>query len=278
MRNKKKKFSIICATVGRSNQINKLCKSLDNQIYKNFELIICDQNRQNFNLKLKKIYTGIKIIFLKSKIGLSKARNKGVKVAKGDYFLFLDDDVYFNKNFLKNIDKTINKTKADILAYSVVNKHGKFLLNYPKKDTYLNNTSEIFNSISSVSFAIKSNKKIFFDNKIGLGSKSIYQSGEETDYILKAIRNFNFKVYFKRNIYLFHEIKQVSLLTEIKKNFFYGCGWSYVVKKNNFHISFVIKNIFKLILNFIFNFLTLNFKKTMISISAIFGRTFGLFY
>ena len=62
--------------MGRSNQINKLCKSLDNQIYKNFELIICDQNRQNFNLKLKKIYTGIKIIFLKSKIGLSKARNK----------------------------------------------------------------------------------------------------------------------------------------------------------------------------------------------------------
>ena len=120
---------------------------------------------------------------MKSKIGLSKARNKGVKVAKGDYFLFLDDDVYFNKNFLKNIDKTINKTKADILAYSVVNKHGKFLLNYPKKDTYLNNTSEIFNSISSVSFAIKSNKKIFFDNKIGLGSKKVFINQERKQII-----------------------------------------------------------------------------------------------
>ena len=48
-KNKKNLFSIICATLGKENNLFKLCESLQSQNYKKFELIICDQNKKNFN-------------------------------------------------------------------------------------------------------------------------------------------------------------------------------------------------------------------------------------
>ena len=100
-KNKKNLFSIICATLGKENNLFKLCESLQSQNYKKFELIICDQNKENFNRVTIKKFKKIKIKFLKTKIGLSKSRNQGIKVASGDFFIFLDDDILLKKNYLK---------------------------------------------------------------------------------------------------------------------------------------------------------------------------------
>jgi len=39
------KFSLILATLGRDNEIAKFLESLKNQSYKEFELIVVDQNQ-----------------------------------------------------------------------------------------------------------------------------------------------------------------------------------------------------------------------------------------
>ena len=90
-------FSIICATINNLNQIKKLCNSLQKQKYKKFELIICDQNKNNNNIIIKNIYKNLRIRFVKSSVGLSKARNKGINISKGNFLIFLDDDVTFKK-------------------------------------------------------------------------------------------------------------------------------------------------------------------------------------
>lgn len=281
MRNKKKQnysFSIISATLGKNNRLEKLCDSLKKQVYKKFELIICDQNKENFNKKLKYVYKNIKITFIKSKKGLSIARNKGIIEAKGDYLLFLDDDIYLKKNFFKVLNQLLNRNKADILCYKVQDNEKKTLLNYPKKNCFIKSPSQIFNSISSVSFTISNKKKIFFDKKLGLGSGNIYQSGEETDYILKALKKFNYKIFFTNKLFVKHFKKEISIFTEIKKSFFYGCGWSYVVKKNKLGPNFMLIKILKVFLNIFYNLLALKFNKTIISISTFFGRIFGLIF
>lgn len=279
---KKKKrkffFSIICATIGKENSLNKLCYCLSKQKYKNFELIICDQNKENFNLELKRKYRNIQIKFLKSSIGLSISRNKGIKKSKGNYLIFLDDDIVIKSDYLKKINHFFNKLNVDIMAYNVYNFKNIPLLNYPKKNCYLNTKAEIFNSISSVSFVISNKKKIMFDTNLGLGSKSIYKSGEETDLIIRSVKKFNYKVYFKKSINIFHDDKNYSILTLMKKSFYYGCGWSYVAKKNSLGSQFIIKNIFLLILNFGFNLLSFNFLKSLKSVSTFMGRVFGLIY
>jgi len=272
------RFSIICATIGKYNQINKLCESLNRQIYKNFELIICDQNKNNYNKNFIHIYKSLDIKFIKSKKGISKARNKGIKLSKGDFLIFLDDDIIVERNYLYKINNLLIKKRHNIIAYNVVNLQKNTLLNYPKKNCYLNSTYQIFNSISSVSFVLDNKYRILFNENLGLGSKNIYQSGEETDFILRAVKKFDYKIYFKKSIRVIHQKIELPFFDELKKKFLYGCGWGFVVKKNKLDSNFIIKNLIKIFLNTGYHFFTLNFKKMSISISTLLGRIYGLIY
>lgn len=271
-------FSIICATKGNENRLKELCNSLNNQKFKNFELIICDQNKNNKNKLLLKIFKNLRIKYIKSKVGLSIARNKGINLSKGDFLIFLDDDITLENTFLKKIKELLDKKSYNVIAYSVEDENKKKFLNYPKKSGYLISPNQIFNSISSVSFVINNKNKLFFDEEIGLGSKYIYQSGEETDYIFRNIKKFKYKVYFEKSIFVKHKNKKNNFFREINKAFYYGCGWSYVAKKNSLGFQFIIKNIFLIILNFGFNLLSFNFLKSLKSLSTFMGRVFGLIF
>ena len=75
------KFSLVMATLGRSEEIKIFLDSLSAQDYKNFELIIVDQNERDILRDIvdeykQKFY--INHIRIREK-GLSLARNIGIK-------------------------------------------------------------------------------------------------------------------------------------------------------------------------------------------------------
>lgn len=269
-------FSIICATVGTENKLINLCNSLKNQNYKKFELIICDQNKKNFNRDILKKFKNFKIKFFKTKIGLSKSRNFGIKKAIGNFLIFLDDDITLRRNYLSKINKNLNNHKCDIICYKVNNLNQGYLLKYPNVSRYILNNDEIFNHISSVSFVIKNNNLILFDENLGLGSKFKFQSGEETDLILRAKKKYNFIIYFLNSITIYHSERKESFLSMVQKKYLYGCGWGYVVKKNKLGFLFKYKNIFKIFLNFIFHIITFNLRKSCFSFANFIGRLNGI--
>jgi Glycosyltransferases, probably involved in cell wall biogenesis len=96
------KFSLIMATYGRSNEIENFLISLKNQTYKNFELIVIDQNDDDKAYKIiKKFQNDINIIYLKVSFkGLSKARNYGLNYASGQIIAFPDDDCEYPNDFI----------------------------------------------------------------------------------------------------------------------------------------------------------------------------------
>ena len=275
-KNKKFFFSIICATLGNKQKIKKLCNSLIKQNYNNFELIVCDQNQNNLNLKILKQFKNLKYKYLKTKKGLSRSRNMGILKCKGDLLMFLDDDTEIKRNHLKNINQEFNKKEIDIICYKVINDKKKNLLKYPNKKFYINNFNQIFNYISSVSFTIKYNKFLKFDEKIGLGSNSIFQSGEETDLIIREFKKRKFKIFFNNTLEVLHNEKKIKLIKNLNKKFLYGCGWSYVIKKQNFGYIFIIKNFLKIFFNISYHIISLKLPSALLSISTLLGRIYGL--
>jgi glycosyltransferase involved in cell wall biosynthesis len=269
-------FSIICATYKNNLSILKLLNSLSLQKYKNFELIICDQNNGKMIEKIKENFIKkIKIIYMRSKVGLSVSRNLGLKKTKGNYILFLDDDISVPKSFFFKLDKIIKyQKKNDIICYKILNSNKKPFLKYPKKDFLITEEKYIFKYVSSVSFAVKKNKYIKFNNNLGLGSNGIFQSGEETELLLNLYKN-NFKFFYSNSIHLAHSDKQLDLKRDLYKNFFYGCGWGYVVKKNYNKKIFLINQLNKVLLNSLFFTLIFNFRKALKSLFTFFGRIYG---
>jgi glycosyltransferase involved in cell wall biosynthesis len=118
MHPEKKIVSIIIPTYKRSDFLFRAVDSALNQTYKNIEIIIVDDNGKNSihsteNLKkLEKYKDDIRIIYHinEENLGCALARNEGIKLSKGEYVTFLDDDdIYLPEKVEKQISLMIEK-------------------------------------------------------------------------------------------------------------------------------------------------------------------------
>jgi len=100
---KKLKVSIILPNYNSSKSIHATINSILQQTYKNWELIIIDDNSDK---KTKKILSKfekkqkIKIFYLKKNKGAGYCRNLAIKKSKSYYLAFIDSDDLWKKNKL----------------------------------------------------------------------------------------------------------------------------------------------------------------------------------
>ena len=99
-------ISIIVPTYGREEPLKDTIVDLLQQDYSNFEILVVDQTPthlpsiQNYLEELEKTQ---KIRWFKLNwASLPGARNHGIRHAKGEIILFIDDDVKIPVNYLKN--------------------------------------------------------------------------------------------------------------------------------------------------------------------------------
>jgi glycosyltransferase involved in cell wall biosynthesis len=92
--------------------------SVINQTYKNWELIIIDdENSKSSESVLNKIKgknKNIKVFSTKSNVGVGQARNLGIKKSKGKFVAFLDSDDYWHKNKIEKQIIFLEKKNVDI--------------------------------------------------------------------------------------------------------------------------------------------------------------------
>ena len=101
--------SIVIPVYNASKYIKETIESIERQTYKNYEAIFIDDKSTDNSIQIIESYikqnNKLKIIKLKKHKGVSKARNIGIRIAKGRYLTFLDaDDIWFDKKLEKQID------------------------------------------------------------------------------------------------------------------------------------------------------------------------------
>lgn len=98
-----KKVSVIVPVYNSSKYLKECITSIINQSYKNIEIIVVDDKSSDSSLDIINSIKDkrIKVIKLKKNMGVSNARNEGVKKASGDYICFIDSDDYWYKDKLK---------------------------------------------------------------------------------------------------------------------------------------------------------------------------------
>lgn len=109
------KISIIAATYNRSKMLQEAIKSVLDQTYRNFELIIVDDGSTDDTYEVVKSFNSRKIKYIYSDhLGRSVARNKALSVARGKYIAFLDDDDLFLPDKLKKQFEYMEKNDLDM--------------------------------------------------------------------------------------------------------------------------------------------------------------------
>lgn len=103
------KVSIVILGYNRVHMLQKCIKSLKEQDYKNTEIILVDNASTDNSVDVAKSYGIKKIIQLKSNKGFGPANNEGVKIAEGDFVLFVNNDMYLENNCISELVKEITK-------------------------------------------------------------------------------------------------------------------------------------------------------------------------
>lgn len=113
-----KSISIIVPVYNVEDYIQKCIESILNQSFTNYELLLIDDGSKDNSIKIVEEYLQkdlrIKLIHQEN-MGLSEARNTGIKHSKGDYILFVDSDDYLEEDSLEKISKIIKSSDYDII-------------------------------------------------------------------------------------------------------------------------------------------------------------------
>ena len=142
---KELKVSIILPNYNSSKTIKETISSILNQAYKNWELIIVDDNSDKITksilFKYKKL-NKIKILYLKKNKGAAYCRNLAIKKSKSYYVAFIDSDDLWQKN---KLNLQINFMQKNNYFFTYTN-YKTFKINNPIKKTILAPSKFNFNS------------------------------------------------------------------------------------------------------------------------------------
>jgi glycosyltransferase involved in cell wall biosynthesis len=176
------KLSIIVPFYKAEKYVQKCLDSILNQSFKDFEIIAINDASPDNTLSILKEYQAIdnriKIINHTNNLGVAEARNSGLKVSKGDYIAFVDQDDWVHKDMYENLINSALTNNADIVECNYEENGFSVLKNMPNKfpsDTlnisdyiillYRNSLSlALWNKIYN-SKSIKNNNIFFTDHK-----------------------------------------------------------------------------------------------------------------
>lgn len=276
-------ISLILATLGRRQEVKNFLDKLLQQSYMKYELIIVDQNMDDrvrhicLNYKNK---LDIKYIHTNEK-GLSHARNIGLQYAKGKIIAFPDDDCWYDPNTLKLVNDLLSDETVDgVCGCPIDRNHQPLIHNFLDKKTFLDKKNVWHGGISFTIFLRNTVVKSVgnFDERLGVGSSTVYGSGEETDYLLRAIEN-RFKLLYTPQLNVFHPRKDSTLkIDDCVRARKYGMGMGAVLKKHDYSCCYFMKVLIRplggaLLALFSFNKLLAQYR-----LNTFIGRALGWIY
>lgn len=169
--------------------------SIERQNFESYEIIIIDDaSEETYSDTLNK-YSELtpRYIKLTQQSGVSVARNTGMKIARGEWFIFLDDDDEFSNTFLMDMYNEINSHKNSInsffwsnikaILYDDEGKQTQKIVDYSNDREFgKNNYSKASTIGCSHGLTVHKtiiSKNIFFDNHL--------TQAEDTDFIIQLM-------------------------------------------------------------------------------------------
>ncbi len=210
--------SIVVRTKNESFWISKCLHAISLQDYKNYEVIVVDNNSRDNTVEIiKKNFPKTKIISYKSKIFLpGKALNLGISKAKGKYIAMLSGHcIPKNNKWLKNFVKNIKQKK-------IAGCYGK------QEPLDMSNP----NDVRDLYYLFGRDKKIqtkepFFHNANSIIKKSLwnkYKFDENTNHIedriwAQEMLNLKYKIIYEPEacVYHFHGVSHSQNISRVSK-------------------------------------------------------------
>lgn len=122
-------LSIIIITLNRINEVVKCVETILAQDFKNYEIIIIDNNSSDGTSDIiKKNFPNIRLYKTNKNMGTSYTRNAAINFSKGENILFLDSDAYLEDK--KTLSEMVEKLSGEIHVLggeSIINENNEII-------------------------------------------------------------------------------------------------------------------------------------------------------
>ena len=186
-------ISIIIPNFNGEEIIDECILNIENQKYKNYEIVFIDDNSNDSSIEILKKYKNIKLVKNTKNLGFSGSCSRGSKEATGDILLFLNTDAFLidNKTLLEINNRFNANPNLNVLGFYQIDKTGNLEFKGSEIDLFFNVNS--FNSgnvknITMVGGACFATRKLVYD-KIGGIDKDYYLYSEEADYMYRSLKS-----------------------------------------------------------------------------------------
>lgn len=276
------KISLVMATLGRTREVESFLASLDAQKYRNFDLIVVDQNPDDRLSPLLSAHgEKFPILYLRSNAtGASRARNLGLEHAEGDIVAFPDDDCRYPPDLLNQVARffSMNPEKAGLTGRSTDEKGRSNMGNFSLKPGPLDRINVWKQAIEyTMFFRGKTARSLRFDETMGQGAGTPYGAGEGTDYLLRLLER-EASLHYDPSLTVVHQSHTPPYNTDAaRKTHAYGYGMGYVLKKNRLPLWLKVKYLIRPLGGTALSLLRLKLPESNYQWNSFKGRLKGLF-
>jgi glycosyltransferase involved in cell wall biosynthesis len=236
-------FDLVVATVDRADQLGRLLDSLDAQTHGAFRVLLVDQNDDDRVDEVLAGHPALDLVRLRSPRGLSRARNAALGQLRAEIVAFPDDDCVFAPDLLERVAREFMTTaELDGITGRAVGTDGHSSPSWAT-DQALLTRENLWNR--AISFTIFLRRAVVeragpFDERLGLGSNGPSSSGEETEYLVRAL-DANARIEYDPSLVVMHEEKVLSPAALRSVGAREGASIGYILRKHRYPLGTVTR-------------------------------------
>lgn len=249
MKSNNPKISIIIVNLNGKSYLASCLKSIEKNSYKNFEIILVDNNSTDGSIDfVRKNFPNVKIFKLNTNYGFAEPSNIGAKNAKGELLYFLNNDTTLCHDSLAELIKIIQKPEIAICQSlllkpdNTIDSSGDFITTMGIPYSSKKKATEITPILSARGASMMIKKQIFYE--LGGFDKQFFASFEDVDLGWRAWIS-GYKVFLVPTSTVYHlGGKTVSMLDS--KIRFHGTKNTLLLCLVNFESTFAVKSLIRL--------------------------------
>ncbi len=273
-------FSLVVSTLGRTDELRVLFESLERQTLNSFEVIVVDQNDDD---RLKPIleHWSFPLIHMRAPHlrGISRGRNAGASVAKGDILLFPDDDCWYPSDLMQHAAAVFAATSAAIVCGRAADETGRSINGRFEKVAQFFGRGKVWTCQIEWMFFIR--RSVFeslggYDEAVGVGASTPWQACEGPELTLRAAEHA-VKMFYDPALVGHHPELNTASPDDamVRKGRAYGRGMGYVLRKSHHTVLHAVYWIARPLIRAAFASVCFNFRRAQYLVNVALGRYEG---
>lgn len=236
-------FDLVLATLGRTEELDRFLRSLRHQGTDAVRVLVVDQNGDERVRSVLAGYADLEIMHLHSPPGLSRARNAALPHLRADIVGWPDDDCIYPDYLLARVGEVFAaRPELSGLTGQIADPYGLPTGRWPETRTPLT-ARTLWNA--AISTAIFLRRKLVescgpFDERLGLGAGTPWESAEEIELLVRALRT-GARIEYDPSVVVLHSAKQLTGAAERRLTYRDGASVGYILGRHAYGPSMLAR-------------------------------------